>query len=89
MLKDYLPNPKETLIEQLPVVYYNLGDLSKSIHKAEVEKEPAYLIEAKIAIADLYAQLAVMCEKLGYDPEFVRLLGEERFIERMKTLREI
>ena len=72
----------EPISETLNVLGYEFGDLQKALTYMRFypEYEIAYRGECRVAIADMIAQLELICETLGMDWEDMRKLGDERFL---------
>ena len=71
---------KETLPEQILVLVYELGDLTKSItrmiwYPKDDVMYKAYRAEAKRALGDMITQLYLTCEHLDLSFEEVREFG--------------
>jgi len=87
-----LPTHENTSIEQIPILTYELGDLSKNLTYVQRyswtgKDTTGYKIEAKIAMSDLLAQLMLMCEREGWNFWELVKLGKERFTEKVERHR--
>lgn len=74
------------------IMQWELGDLVHSLTLAKWNEETnyskrAFTVEAKLALSDLYTQCRVMAEQLGVDPEELRKIGEERYLDRCKEIK--
>lgn len=85
MLKEVLdgltPDEKDTVT--LAVITYEVGDLAKSLFRAELHSDKVYLGEAKLACSDIIAQIILLCEKHGWSFDELKEWGCGRFIERV------
>ena len=72
----------EPMSETLNVLGYEFGDLQKAMTYMRFYPDYAiaYKGEARAAIADMIAQLELICETLEFDWEEMRALGDERFL---------
>ena len=79
-------NPGETSLETSSVMTYELGDLVKMLFYSKVRPwgARAYMIEAKISLSDLLAQIIILCEREKWDFEEVKKLGIDRAIQRIE-----
>lgn len=81
-------NPNEPLSDTILVFIYELGDLAKCIHRINREKDDeikrGYLAEAKKALADVITQTRLICERLGFNFEDLKLLGEQEMEDKIK-----
>jgi hypothetical protein len=85
----YLKNEK--LREQVPVLLYELGDLSKAVVMMDVHPKlrQAYTEEARLAVADLLAQLQLFCIRLNIDLPSQLILGVRRFADKWSEITRI
>ena len=72
----------EPISETLNVLGYEFGDLQKAITYMRFypDYRIAYTGEAKAAIADMYAQMELICEMMGWDRSDLEALGDARFL---------
>ncbi len=73
------------------VLLYEFGDLAKALVYAATNREdlrPAYLLEARIALADMIMQTRVLAQGLGWNWDEVKDEGEDRLRERIKEFAE-
>ena len=72
----------EPMSETLNVLGYEFGDLQKftTYMRFYPDYAIAYYGECKVAIADMIAQLELICETMNIDWEKMRTLGDERFL---------
>lgn len=82
-------NPGETSLDVIPILTYELGDLSKMLFYRYIYGKlgkdlKAYNIEAKIAMSDILAQCSIICEREKWDFDELRRLGINRCTERIK-----
>lgn len=68
----------------ITVIARECGQLATAIlyGNLQTERDPAYVAEAKMAVADLFTQCRILAELLDADWEQLVRLGEERFLER-------
>jgi len=79
----------EPLPETLTILLYELGDFAKCLMRSQWKADSTgYTSEMKLALGDMYAQWQVICESLGFNPDEVKELGIEHFIERMEYVKE-
>ena len=79
-------NPNETIVETLLVLVYEVGDLAKCVHRLNLDKDNAlgYRAEAKKSLADIITQTRLLCERLGFSFEGLKILGEEEMRSKIK-----
>lgn len=82
----YLPG--ETLRDQIPVLMHELGDLAKGVVYMDFYKKDAHIYKLYVedAVADLLAQLLLVCARLGVSFNERCTYGVIRFAEKMKEV---
>ena len=79
-------NPDESLAETLLVLIYEVGDLAKCIQRMSFDKENTvgYKAEARKSLADIITQVRLLCERLGFSFEGLKISGEEEMRSKIK-----
>jgi hypothetical protein len=82
----------EDILTVAAILSYEVGDFVKCIVKSKTyaydEKlVKAYLAEAKIALSDVEAMVALICEILDMRKKDVEALGIQRFAETMAHIK--
>ena len=74
-----------SVMEQLCVMFYEMGDLAKAIQRMFIhpELEEGYKQEARLALAALLLQAKILCGYWGWTLDDILQFGEEHFLETM------
>ncbi len=81
ILKSACPN--DTVIDVIPIMTYELGDLSKCLIYADRKNDETYNCEARLATCDLITQIILLCQMMKWNINDVIFDGIERFRESM------
>ena len=81
---------RSDLSKTVMVMLYELGDLAKGLvysgradPEVGVDDRPAYIAEAKVAMADLLMQCRLIAHEFGWGTAELFEMGEERLLHRM------
>jgi len=85
-----LPPFRREIPKTLNVALYELGNVAKAVTYAESRPAVAnaYLADAKLELSDLITQCRILAEHLEVDFRQLVADGEDRFMERMKEVRD-
>ena len=74
------------LFFRLSIITYELGDLHRALvygHSFSSEQF-SHVEEAKLALADLFIQLSILCFELGFSEPELKMLGWDHLRDRYK-----
>ena len=87
MLVEHLTIPQSPEFT-LRVLNYEVGDLNKILVYMDRFGNTGYLGELRLACADALTMLKLFCEQQGFELDELEKVGLERFIHRMKEIKE-
>ncbi len=83
------PIHETSSLETCNILTYELGDAVKMFVYAERYNNPDYLIEARISLSDVLAQIQLLCDRHGWQFWQLKRLGVERFVEKVERHRAL